>query len=499
MTVSGRLLWIAILVLAVSATSLPAQEKEAPKEWLADLEALQQGLARNYANFEYTLRERRIDLPAMSARYRSRLAEAATDADRRRVLEQLLEDFRDGHVRVEWPAASAAPAAIAAPGGTEAPPPSAPAACQADMANRATGVGVNWPRLDEFQPLASAHARSFAAGLLRRQGKPPLGVVRIGLFGERAFLPECQAAATELGIDPEKPCDDACVKRLEPRTVAKLGESLIATVEELRRLGARGLVVDVSNNGGGSDWSEVAARTLAGSDLRSARVAMLKHPVWEAYLDRRLAELEPELAKATGEERRRLERAAEVVRAARRAVGERCDLSAAWSDSDLAMGKKALPCSTLVQTDYFTIGLEPVFATAERPGAAGEVDRLLTGMGYYGVPPALPERLPLIVVVNRETHSSAEQFVALLRDNGRATIVGEPSAGTGCGTFTGTGTAFTLPHSGGRVHVPDCVRLRADGSNERRGIIPDQLIPWAPSDSAYQRARKTLEALEKLP
>lgn len=496
MTVPGRSLWFAILLLAVSATSLAAQEKEAPKEWLADLDALQQGLARNYANFEYSLKERRIDLPAIAARYRGRLAEAATDAERRRVLEQLLEDFRDGHVRVEWPA-TAAPKE--APGGTEDPPPPAPAACRADMANRATGVGVNWPRLDEFQPLASAHARSFAAGLLKRQGKPPLGVVRVGLFSERAFLPECQAAAAELGIDPEKPCDNACARRLEPRTVAKLGESLLATVEELRRLGARGLVVDVSNNGGGSDWSEVLARTLAGGDLRSARVAMLKHPVWEAYLDRQLAELEPELAKASGEERRRLERVAGVVRAARRAVGERCDLSAAWSDSDLAMGKKALPCSTLVQTDHFTIGLEPVFATAERPGAAGEVDRLLTGMGYYGVPPVLPERLPLIVVVNRETHSSAEQFAALLRDNGRATLVGEPSAGTGCGTFTGTGTAFTLPHSGGRVHVPDCVRLRADGSNERRGIIPDHLLPWAPSDSAYQRARKTLEALEKLP
>jgi C-terminal processing protease CtpA/Prc len=119
-------------------------------------------------------------------------------------------------------------------------------------------------------------------------------------------------------------------------------------------------------------------------------------------------------------------------------------------------------------------------------------------LGYYGPPPALEERLPLIVVVNRETHSAAEQFAALLRDNGRATIVGEPSGGSACGTFTGEGTAFTLPYSGGRVHVPDCVRLRADGSNERQGIIPDHLIPWAPSDSAYQRARKALEVLVRV-
>jgi hypothetical protein len=43
--------------------------------------------------------------------------------------------------------------------------------------------------------------------------------------------------------------------------------------------------------------------------------------------------------------------------------------------------------------------------------------------------------------------------------------------------------------------VPDCVRLRADGSNERRGIVPDRLLPWAPSDSAYQHAEKAAEAL----
>lgn len=32
-------------------------------------------------------------------------------------------------------------------------------------------------------------------------------------------------------------------------------------------------------------------------------------------------------------------------------------------------------------------------------------------------------------------------------------------------------------------------------SNERRGGVPDRIVPWAPSDSAYQRAQKALDAV----
>lgn len=86
-------------------------------------------------------------------------------------------------------------------------------------------------------------------------------------------------------------------------------------------------------------------------------------------------------------------------------------------------------------------------------------------------------------------------FAAVLRDNRRAIVMGVPTSGAACGTFTGMGTHFTLPGSGALVRVPDCVRLRADGSNERRGVVPDRIVPWAPSDSAHQRARKTLDTL----
>jgi hypothetical protein len=51
-------------------------------DWAGDYDALLSGLARNYANFEYTLTQRRIDLPAIADRERNALA-AATGASPR--------------------------------------------------------------------------------------------------------------------------------------------------------------------------------------------------------------------------------------------------------------------------------------------------------------------------------------------------------------------------------------------------------------------------------
>ncbi len=83
----------------------------------------------------------------------------------------------------------------------------------------------------------------------------------------------------------------------------------------------------------------------------------------------------------------------------------------------------------------------------------------------------------------------------MLTDNHAATIVGSLTLGCGCG-FTNGGIPTTLPRSGAHVHVPDCARLRADGSNEASGIVPDVLLPFAGRDSPYQRAAKVAAGLE---
>ena len=102
-------------------------------------------------------------------------------------------------------------------------------------------------------------------------------------------------------------------------------------------------------------------------------------------------------------------------------------------------------------------------------------------------------RGPLFVLVDRRTGSASEHFAAMLQDGGAATIIGEPTAGSGCG-YTGGGTPVTLPHSGFTVRVPDCVRWRADGTNELEGVTPDRAISWSRL-GARARAEAVVDAL----
>jgi len=47
-----------------------------------------------------------------------------------------------------------------------------------------------------------------------------------------------------------------------------------------------------------------------------------------------------------------------------------------------------------------------------------------------------------------------------------------------------------LKNSGGRLSLPDCLRLRADGSNEIGGVEPDILVGFRGTDGPALKARR---------
>ncbi len=85
----------------------------------------------------------------------------------------------------------------------------------------------------------------------------------------------------------------------------------------------------------------------------------------------------------------------------------------------------------------------------------------------------------------------------MLADNGAATVVGSPTSGSGCG-YTNGGIPVRLAFSSARVKMPDCVRYRADGTNEVEGVTPSVLVPWRANDSPLQRARRAIDVLTEL-
>ncbi len=106
----------------------------------------------------------------------------------------------------------------------------------------------------------------------------------------------------------------------------------------------------------------------------------------------------------------------------------------------------------------------------QEQGRDGEPHSLLT-VGRSGA----WKDLPLVVLIDGESASGAEVLAAALRDNGRATLIGETTFGTGTvistfpqddGSSVMLGTAFWLTPNGEHIW--------------RQGVEPDQLVSLAP-------------------
>lgn len=436
--------------------------------WRADLEALKQGLAQNYANFADQVTVRRIDLPALAAEAEAGLAAAADDAARRAVLERVVKAMRDPHVKLAWPAAAA---------GDGGPGP----ACAPKLVELERKGGLAWERLPAFAPLEDAPSQMFRAGVLTTASGARLGVLRIGLFMPQGFAEACAEAAAGLGMTPDAPCDGECTGRMDSAAGAILNGKLVETLDALKGAGVTRIVLDITDNHGGSDWVEPVVRILGGA-VHAARLEMVRHPAWVADMEARLADLETTAKAQSGAHAAEIDAAIAAGRAALGELGSPCDLTGAW---EAAVGT-ALPCSNLVRG--------PLYSTGFLDYAPGPISRQLFNAARYAPYREGATDLPIVLLVNGETHSSAELIAAALQDAKKAVVMGTVTSGAGCGQAT-AGTGFTLPHSGGVVRVPDCVRLRADGTSERRGITPDVLIAWAPSDSPALRAEKAAAAL----
>jgi hypothetical protein len=231
---------------------------------------------------------------------------------------------------------------------------------------------------------------------------------------------------------------------------------------------------------------EATARALSAKPLRESHFAFIKHQHWTTQLEDQLTDVETDLADQRGPQQILLQ-AKSTLRQAIAASKERCDRESVWSS-----GK--LDCTLLVTNRLFTSGVLPYAAPGSLAGLNSRATLFHPAQYAYS---ERSDRLPLYVLVDSETWSAAEYFAALLQDNHAAIIIGELTGGAGCG-YTNGGIPTELKNSKAAVKMPDCVRLRADGSDEVSGITPDVMVPWAKRDSPYQRSEKLRKALAAL-
>jgi hypothetical protein len=452
---------VAAAVLATAAPLSAHSFDSGP--WLADLEQARQALHEKYANLEWLEQEREIKLDSLFERAAKQLAGARSETEARLAFDRLERRIGDGHVEFEWPRPPAPPTAASA---------AAPAAATRDLcAELGYDSGQSSPGTAVALPgyVALPATNPFPAGTARVAGTT-VGIVRIGVFQPQGYPELCREAVAALSIPNDRACDEECEDRIITRAYDRLTAALEERVRQLQRAGAQLLLVDVSGNGGGSEWAEAAARIVSPRPLRSERRGFVRGEHWAKQWRDLAAQLRQFAAAAPAADRPQLLAWAAEADAALR-QGESCPAA-------------PVPCERIGKAGYATglVGSAPAGAFAGKdwgvhvfsPAQFPYHDSVWTG--------------PLLVLVDQETWSAAEEFAAVLQDNKAAVIIGARTGGAGCGRTNG-GTPTKLKNSGATLKVPDCIRFRFDGSNEVRGIIPDEVAGLRASDGLQLRAR----------
>lgn len=443
--------------------------------WLEDFGQLRREMSGHYANLEWAVAVRGLDLKKLSAETEAQIRDAKTESEAKLAIQTFLQNFGDGHLRVEW--AADGPAA-------STPLPAAKLCERLGFRSRQIRPGVDFTVLKNYRPLDTSESKFILAGSGPLANGKRFGVVRIGLFMEDVFPELCEAALAEAKLTQDSVCDDDCENRVRIKSANLYAAALAAQVKRLKKEKIDVLLVDITGNGGGNDVYQPMARMLTARPLRSPVAGFVRHAHWIKQHKDRLADLEAEIPKASAAMQKLLKRAAESVRRDLAAAEKTCDLSPLWENQKpdcsivAAFDKRGISYAKPGELSNTSLG--SIFFSASRYAYSEGV--------YSG---------KLAILIDARTASSSEAFASMLRDNGAGTIIGQPSLGAGCG-YTNGGIPAVLPHSSAKVRMPDCVRFRADGSNEISGITPDITVQWRANDSPYQRAQRVAEILQSV-
>jgi len=464
------------LLLAALPLTAPAQGFDRTG-WIADFEQLKAEITQRSPNLEWQA-QRGLDLGAMEAHARARLAAANDDSAARSALERFVKSFGDGHMQLSWPSA-------AAPASSTAPAPRS-VCSELGYQHDEDDTYAIAPRLPGYQSLRPAGG-SIEAGFAP-VGRRQIGVVRIAMFQPGAAM--CELAVRDLSIATDSPCDETCSNRISQRADDVFLAEIEARVRDIEARHPAALLVDVASNGGGNDTSISIARMLTAATLTTPPLAVVKSADRLAAIDEDKAVLEAGLAHASPSESAFLRDLIDQLARAHAQGTEPCDLSPLWS------GREA-GCTLLIRGPFYAGGMIPGEVTnesADEPWA-----EYVSATAHHHYTHGL-WRGRLMVLVDGNSASSTELFAAMLQDAGAATIVGAPTFGAGCG-WNLPHESVVLAHSGGMLDIPNCARFRRDGRNEIDGVQPDVLIGFRTYDSARQRVDrlggKLAEALDR--
>jgi len=356
--------WTPVVTSSIAQAAVAAPQPFDPKPWLEDLEQTREAIATQYANLEWLVLEREVDVSAVFSEARAQVQSASSDLDERAALGY--------HKRIRG--------------------------------------GVTAAFVPGYSPLADTSGNEFPAGTTQVSGHR-VGVIKIGIFTPEGMPELCTESITALKISTDAVCDEICKDHIDSWVTDRMTRDFEAQLHAIESARADVLLIDIANNGGGTEWAEAVARIVTAVRLKSERIGFVRGPHWAKQFADTVANLRVDAKGASRKDADMFNGLAEQVLGYQRQAETPCDSQPLWE------GNRA------------------------------------------------------------------------------AIVMGAPTVGAGCGHTNG-GTPTTLKNSGGILEMPDCARMRSDGSNEVMGIQPDVLVGLRTTDGPH---RQGVRVAEKLP
>ena len=317
-----------------------------------------------------------------------------------------------------------------------------------------------------------------------------LGVLRIPSFYEWGYYQFCPQAVAEVGLPEDGECNEECGAAIGQKAAELLTMAVARQIERLKAEGVAALAVDITQNGGGSLWLDPVARMLTPVKLKAPRLAFTRTEGWRQTFADNLGLIDGDLANPSlsTEDRATLEAARAATQTAMDEAAKGCDRSGLWVG-------QATHCSLLGPAMFYATGTLDYAPPGAFASLAAAPALFFSALYLY------QEGLwqgPLYVLMDEGSASAAEHFASILKDNGAATLIGEPTYGAGCGWMSSGEQTVTLSGTGAELYMPDCVWVRADGENEVAGVEPDILVPWRFYDAPLQKVRRLEGVLKAL-
>lgn len=453
--------------------------------WLSDYALLKSQLVLSYSHLAwFGAPESGVDLPSLDRRTTRALRHASSEAEARAAVLGFVSSFHDGHFT-----ATAAPEV----GGGAAEPPQptiytdAPTACAAYGYAPTTRIQFSLPfeTLPGFALYADGLSGAFRSGIVENNGVR-LGIVRIPRFRAREYPALCMQLWSMLHARGAQTSAEAIANEVDAAWL----QTLAARLRQFRAEHVAAVIVDIGGNGGGNDLGDWAVRAFTAQPVRSAPLLLAAGPVAVPFLDEQLGRLRETLNTSgdlAGPSRDALRQAINAFERRRQAADQpACDMSWVWRERR-TWGTSA--CTRLIEAGYASGQRDYAEIGAFESPAAGALYWASIADGVRGAWEG-----PTYVLTDAGTGSAAEMFAALIRDRGVARIIGAHTSGDGCG-FMDSAAPFVLPHSRLAISIPNCVRLRSDGTDEVAGIAPDVQIAPLPGESIRARAARVVDVV----